>query len=99
MQMADAIYTNNSTNKLLVMSSNLLFAIDKTTEEVIVSDSPKGSNKILFIERIKRNENEILFNSVELLTSITNASKFDISVFKAMDKVCQLIYDDYKKGK
>ena len=29
---------------------NMLFAIDTNTEEVIVSDSPKGSNKVNFIE-------------------------------------------------
>ena len=31
----------------------MLFAIDTNKEEVIVSDSPKGSNKINFIERIR----------------------------------------------
>jgi hypothetical protein len=35
---------------------NFLFAIDITTEEVIVSDSPKGSVKVNFIERIGRQE-------------------------------------------
>ena len=38
----------------------MLFAIDTKTEEVIVSDSPKGSNEIKFIERIKREEAERL---------------------------------------
>jgi outer membrane lipoprotein-sorting protein len=74
------------------MSTNNLFAIDPKTEEVIVSESPKGSNKINFIERIKRKENELLYNAVVTLTSITNAPDLDMSIFKAMDKVCQLIY-------
>ena len=78
------------------MSTNNLFAIDPKTEEVIVSESPKGSNKINFIERIKRKENELLYNAVVTLTSITNAPDLDMSIFKAMDKVCQLIYGKQK---
>ena len=73
----------------------LLFAIDLNTEEVIVSNSQKGSNKINFIERIKRKENEIFFNAVSTLTNISKASDFDISIFKAMDKVCQMIYNKH----
>ena len=38
-----------------------MFAIDQNTQEIIVSDSPKGSNKINFIERVKQQENEMLF--------------------------------------
>jgi hypothetical protein len=78
------------------MSTNNLFAIDTKTEEVIVSESPKGSNKINLIERIKRQENELLYNAVVTLTSITNAPDLDMSIFKAMDKVCQLIYGKQK---
>ena len=74
----------------------LLFAIDLNTEEVIVSNSQKGSNKINFIERIRRQENDMLFNAVSTLTSISKASDFDISIFKAMDKVCQMIYNKHK---
>ena len=73
----------------------LLFAIDLNTEEVIVSNSQKGSNKINFIKRIKRKENELFFNAVSTLTSISKASDFDISIFKAMDKVCQMIYNKH----
>jgi hypothetical protein len=40
------------------MSPSNLFAIDQKTEEVIVSESPKGSYQINFIERITRQENE-----------------------------------------
>lgn len=79
------------------MSNNLLFAIDIHTEEVIVSDSPKGSNKINFIERIHRRDNDILYNAVVTLTSITKSANFDTAVFKAMDKVCQLMYNSIKK--
>jgi hypothetical protein len=70
----------------------MLFAIDTKTEEVIVSDSPKGSNEIKFIERIKRQDNEVLYNAVAALTSITKDPNFDVTIFKAMDKVCQMIY-------
>ena len=74
---------------------NLLFAIDQNTQEIIVSNSPKGSNKINFIERIRRQENDTLFNAVATLTSISKASDFDISIFNAMDKVCQMIYNKH----
>jgi len=81
------------------MNMNLLFAIDQNTQEIIVSDSPKGSNKINFIERIKRQENDALFNAVATLTSISKASDFDITIFKAMDKVCQMIYSKHNSSK
>ena len=72
--------------------SNFLFSLDTKLNEVIVSESPKGSNQINFVEQISREDNEVLFNSVVTLTSITKSSNFDISVFKSMDKVCQLVY-------
>lgn len=78
------------------MSASNLFAIDKKTEEVIVSESPKGSNQINFIERISCQENELLYNAVTILTNISQAPDLDVPLFKAMDKVCQLIY---AKGK
>ena len=74
---------------------SLLFAIDQNTQEIIVSDSPKGSNKINFIERIRRQENDMLFNAVCTLTTISKASGFDISIFNAMDKVCQMMYNKH----
>ena len=79
------------------MNKNLLFAIDTNTQEVIVSDSPKGSNKVNFIERIGLNDNEILYNAVVTLTSITKSSNFDVVIFKAMDKVCQMLYNKHKE--
>ena len=75
---------------------SILFALDTKTEEIIVSDSPKGSNEIKFIERIKREDNEVLYNSVVALTSITKDQNFDVAIFKAMDKVCQMIYNKNK---
>jgi hypothetical protein len=73
----------------------MLFAIDQNTNEIIVSESPKGSNKINLVERIKREENIILYNAVVTLSSISSSSNLDISLFKAMDKVCQLIYSKH----
>ena len=78
------------------MKKTILFAIDFNTEETLVSESEKGSNKVNFIERISRNENELLFDAVVTLTKITNSTNFDITIFNAMDKVCQLIYNKYK---
>ncbi len=81
------------------MNQNFLFAVDTNTEEISVSESPKGSNKINFIERIDRKENEMLYHAVITLTSITQSSNFDVTIFKAMDKVCQMIYSKYKESK
>ncbi len=78
------------------MKKTILFAIDLNKEETLVSESEKGSNKVNFIERISRNENELLFDAVVTLTKITNSTNFDIAIFNAMDKVCQLIYNKYK---
>ena len=78
------------------MNKGLLFAIDINTEEVIVSDSYKGSNKIKFIERIKRSDNVIIYNAVQTLTSITKSTNFDAAIFKSMDKVCQMMYNKHK---
>lgn len=77
------------------MSRNLLFALDPKTEAVLVSASPKGSKQIHFIERIAREENEILYNAVVTLTSITQAPDIDVKLFKAMDKLCQHIYANH----
>ena len=78
------------------MNKSLLFAIDTNTEEVIVSDSLKGSNKIKFIERIKRSDNDTIYNAVQTLTSIAKSTNFDAAIFKSMDKVCQMMYNKHK---
>lgn len=78
------------------MTKSIMFAIDTTTEEVIVSDSPKGSNNINLIERIGRQNNVNLYHAVITLTSLTKEPNFDVAIFKAMDKVCQMIYTKHK---
>ena len=75
----------------------MLFAVDINSEEVIISDSQKGSNNVKFVERISRNDNEILYHAVTTLTSITKDSNFDDRIFKAMDKVCEMIYNKHKE--
>jgi hypothetical protein len=77
--------------------SNFLFAIDVKKDEVIVSESPKGGKSIHFIERISRNENPLLYSAVNTLTEISQSTNFDTSIFKAMDKVCQMIYAKIKE--
>lgn len=79
------------------MNKNLLFAIDPKTAEIIVSESSKGSNKINFIERVKRSDNDMFFNAVQTLTSISKSSNFDATIFKSMDKVCQMMYNKHKE--
>jgi hypothetical protein len=81
------------------MKNTILFAIDLNTNETLVSASEKGSNKVNFIERISRNENELLFDAVVTLTRITNSNNLDIPIFKAMDKVCQMIYSKHIENK
>ncbi len=75
---------------------DLLFAIDIDKEEIIVLESPKGTNRIDFVERVKRQENKMLYHAVLTLTSISQSSDFDINIFKAMDKVCQMLYNKHK---
>jgi hypothetical protein len=95
-QAVDVIYINSLTINFIKMNTNFLFAVDINSEEVLVSESPKGSNKVIFIERIGRNSNEMLYNAVITLTSITKSPSFDTAIFKAMDKVCQMIYAKHK---
>ena len=77
----------------------LLFAIDRNTEEVIVSESTKGSRTVHLIERIARRDSELLYQAVVTLTTITQSPDIDVSIFKAMDKVCQMIYGKHKRAK
>jgi hypothetical protein len=77
------------------MKKTILFAIDLNTKEVIVSASEKGSKDITFVERIPQSQNELLFDAVSSMTKLTTSPKFDLALFKAMDKVCQLLYDKH----
>ena len=81
------------------MNEEFLFAVDFKTDEVIVSCSSKGTNKIKFIERIKKNDNILIFNASVTLKSISESSEFDLKLFKMMDKVCQSIYKKHKEVK
>ncbi len=78
------------------MKNTILFAIDPNTQETIVSETEKGSNKVNFLERIPRTQNELLHDTVVIMTKMTKSPDFDLAIFKAMDKVCQMIYE--KKG-
>ena len=71
---------------------NKLFAIDTETQEVIVSESPKGSKTIHFIERVAKNDNAELYEAVVKLTEVAKAADFDLKEFKALDKACQGLY-------
>lgn len=74
------------------MGKTLLFALDDKTDEIIVSESLRGSNEIRLIERIKRPNDNLLYHAVLTLTHLANSPNIDVSIFKAMDKVCQSIY-------
>jgi hypothetical protein len=79
------------------MNRNFLFAVDTASEEVIVSESPKGTNKINFVERIKRKDNDDLYQAVIALSEFAQAANFNTSDFKEMDKVCQMMYKKHKE--
>jgi|TARA_R110000796_G_C14350641_1_gene411534 hypothetical protein len=81
--------------KVNFMSKSLLFAIDNKKQEVIISNSEQGTKKINSIERINKQDNDILFNAVSVLTSITKSIHFDIKVFKEMQKICEMIYKNH----
>ena len=38
----------------------------------------------------------MLYHAVLTLTSISQSPDFDVKIFKAMDKVCQMLYNKYK---
>jgi hypothetical protein len=81
------------------MKKTILFAIDPKSEAVLVSESEKGSKTLQFVERIERDKNELLYNTVVLLTQMTHSADLDLDIFKAMDKVCQLIYAKHIENK
>ena len=64
------------------MNNNILFALDAQAQEVIVSESPKGSNKVNCIERIRKNENEALYHATLTLTLIAQAPNLDTALLK-----------------
>ncbi len=90
--MEDAIYIKNQ------QRMTTLFAIDDNAKDVVVSTSEKGSSKIGFVERIAQTDNSILYSAVELLTTFSRAPYFDASIFKAVDKVCLMIYLRHKEN-
>ena len=77
---------------------NKLFAIDEKTEEVIVSESPKGSKTIHFIERVAKKDNAELYEAVVKLTDMAKAPDFDLKEFKSLDKTCQALYRLYREN-
>lgn len=85
---------NDRNDKIEVMDK--LFALDETTNEVVVSESPKGSKSIKLVERVNRRNGELLFQAVSILTMISKSPNFDVKMFKAMDTLCQLIYKGEK---
>ena len=79
------------------MKKTILFATDPQTNEILVSESAPGSNAITPLARIPRADHPLLFDAVDLLTRMTTSPQFDPAVFKALNKVCELMYE--KVGK
>jgi hypothetical protein len=64
------------------MKSNLMFAVDPSKEEIIVSESPKGSSKINFIERVGRHDNAVLYEMAKTYNkSKTNKASSLFAIF------------------
>lgn len=75
--------------------NNFLFSLDSKSDEVIVSKSQRGSNKIIFIERIPRKNNEFLYNSVFNLLSISKSPTLEMKEFNFVDEICQMAYSQH----
>ncbi|HLV52896.1 MAG TPA: hypothetical protein VKY29_02665 [Cryomorphaceae bacterium] len=73
-------------------NKTLLFSVDPKEEAVLVSESVKGSREINFVERVPREANAMLFDAVATLTAMAKSPDFDAAIFRAMDKVCRMIY-------
>jgi hypothetical protein len=71
---------------------NKLFAVDFENQNVVVSESLKGSDIINQIEKVSRSDNELLYQAVKTLTMVSSSPVLNTKIFKAMDKVCQLVY-------
>lgn len=74
------------------MQQTLLFAIDPNTGETLVSASSKGSNRIQLLERIAREAHPVLNDAVLTLTGLARSPDLDPAIFRAMSKVCQMLY-------
>lgn len=81
------------------MKSEYLFAISPDNTEVLVSQSAPKSNAIESVERIAKADNEALFHSVSAMTVIAKSPLMDMAIFKATDKVCQLLYQKWMEEK
>jgi hypothetical protein len=64
------------------MKTTILFALDLKTDEILISESEKGSNEVNLIERIERNKNELLFDAIVTLTRIASSADIDLAIFK-----------------
>ena len=80
------------------MKKTLLFAVDANKEETIVSESAKGSYQIQPVERITRLAAPLLYQAVALLGQMAKDANLDAKVFSSMDKVCQMLYAQYKES-
>ena len=87
-QVVDATITTKKNTDM----KTLLFAVDTKTQETIISQSIKGSNKIIQIDKIKQSDNNELYKAALTLKEISKAPNFNINDFKAADKLCQKLF-------
>jgi hypothetical protein len=81
------------------MENTTLFAINSKTEEIMVSSTAEGSNSIKLIDRIPRNENELLFQAVQTMSVASRSPHIDEKIFNSIDHLCQLIYQKQHSSK
>ena len=84
--------------EIIEVSNGIINTLEETgffNEHLFVEPLPLKRRLQITMQRKWEQENEMLFNAVCTLTTISKAADFDISIFNAMDKVCQMIYNKY----
>lgn len=76
-------------NKLF---SQTLFAINDSTQQIIVSKAHWYNNKIKEIEKINCKDNELLYEFIVKLTNIARQSPVNKEIFSVIDRECRKQY-------
>ena len=77
------------------VGNNCIYIDSKNQEYIGLLNNSKCYNIVKGVNKIENSE--VLYNAVVTLTGITKTPNFDITIFKAMDKVCQMLYTKHKE--
>ena len=72
--------------------SQTLFAINDSTQQIIVSKAHWYNNKIEEIERIDCKNNELLYEFIVKLVNISKQSPLNVEIYKTIDAECRKQY-------